>query len=122
VPVSNVDLFPDPILLADGKRSEPDLVVTLGSGKVMLIECERPSPKDPVKRADKWHKCWVAGHSEIYVVCPDKQTTSALSQEISVWYANHGDRLRARVTSVYQVMSAKEISTEKDFCAWSRDF
>jgi hypothetical protein len=107
-PVKSVELFPAPILLDGGKRSEPDLTVTLADGRTLLVECERDTPKNETQRADKWAKYYQVTRGEFYVVCPDPKAVSALASEINVWQVRHGGRVRLRVTSIHQVLTAND--------------
>lgn len=104
-PIATLDLFPEPIDLDDGKRSEPDLKVTLQKGTTLLIECERGGLKDHAKRFDKWGKYFRATQGEFYVVCPNPKVVSLIVSELGLWHHGHGGRVHVRVTSIAQVLA-----------------
>jgi len=101
-PVERVDLYPAPVLLNEGKSSEPDLVVTLRDGTQMLIECERETKKDEKKRREKWAKYFQATRGEFYIVGSNSKAVSALNSEITTWHMGHGGEVNLRLTSILQ--------------------
>ena len=107
-PVATVEIFPAPVFLDGGKRSEPDLAVTLPNGTVLLIECERDTPKNEAQRTDKWAKYYQATRGEFCVVCPDPRTLSKIGTEITVWQSHHGGRVHLQMTSVHQVLTRSD--------------
>jgi hypothetical protein len=130
IPITNIDLYPSPIPVGDGKRSEPDLDVVTNDGGGMHIECERHADPSPAaQRADKWHKAWVAGKNWLYIICPDATALSELTRDISRWYASHRGECHIRITSVQQAVGKigplkkkGENPTLSDFWVYSRDF
>jgi hypothetical protein len=103
--VKDVDIFPAAAMLDGGKRSEPDLTVTLADGRILLVECERSTPKNESQRTEKWSKYFQATHGEFYIVCPDPKTLSLISTEIVLWQLKHGGKVRLRMTSINQVLN-----------------
>ena len=102
-PVERVDIFPEPILLDDGRRSEPDLVVTLRTGEQLLVECERDTKKNDKQRLDKWDKHCQVSHGNLCIVTPTGGALNAILQEIYDWQRNYQGDFHLRATSAQQV-------------------
>ena len=104
-PIERVNLFPEPVSLSEGKRSEPDLSVVLRSGKILLVECERDTPKNEAQRDDKWSKYHQATDGNFYVFTPTAAVVSRMLNEIGKWYVDYQMKTCLHITSAFQILT-----------------
>jgi len=105
-----VKLFPDQVVLESDQVYQPDLLIAeQDGGKMLYVECERATYKNPKERSQKWKLYYAATDGHFCVITPSEEAMEAIKKEILDWAGDRaltlwmGDMEKSREGNVWLV-------------------
>lgn len=111
---AEVNLFPEPVVIRDGRVFQVDLVAIL-DGQQILVECERMSTRTP--RLDKW-SLYRAATNNFYFFVPNQEILERLTTELNLWAYRRSDEAQGVVVHIHRMSARREKDTDGDRKLW----
>ncbi len=108
---ARVDLYPEPVIVADAQTYQPDLVAITGQ-QSLYVECETMTEGDrpSADRARKWDG-YRRVTSEFHVCVPGHEAQQRLYNEIALWQMQSRQAITLRICNLVRALDSDVLWT-----------